>query len=188
MILSGPGNGRKMKGNCPCLEGPDPRRKVAGAVPQSRDARPPHALKWRPIEGVCGDHHHRDERTQGQAGRAAYRAPRPRPSDPEPGRHLPLQPARNPAHEKAQADPQGSDHQAGEPAAAGHHRLRVSKALLFPSWSCLARPSTNLPAATGSRPIETRGWSPTMTNRGRLWRGSLPPRQIRRVAELFEVL
>jgi hypothetical protein len=50
MILSGRGNGRKMKGNCPCLEGPAPRCKVARSPPQSRDARSPFALKWVPLK------------------------------------------------------------------------------------------------------------------------------------------
>jgi hypothetical protein len=50
MIQSGPGNRRKMKGNCPCLEGPGHRCKIAHSPPQNCDARPPIALKWLPSE------------------------------------------------------------------------------------------------------------------------------------------
>ena len=39
-----------MKGNRPCLEGPDPRCKVAHAPAQNRDAQAPDALKWAPSE------------------------------------------------------------------------------------------------------------------------------------------
>jgi hypothetical protein len=49
-IRSGPENGRKMKGNRPCLEAPAPRCKIAYSPPQSRDARPAVALKCRPSE------------------------------------------------------------------------------------------------------------------------------------------
>ena len=39
-----------MKGNCPCLEGPDPRCKVAASPPQNPDALSPFALKWAPYK------------------------------------------------------------------------------------------------------------------------------------------
>jgi hypothetical protein len=48
MILSGPGNGRKMRRAVPCLEPGGRQRKIAAAPLQVRDGRPPYALNCAP--------------------------------------------------------------------------------------------------------------------------------------------